>query len=167
MYVHRHSAPAQTHLHGDVFGLCVSCETTLFRIMRIMVLVWFTHFHCGLSRILFFFFQAEDGIRDDLVTGVQTCALPISFWGHDERLIDKDLRSMSGWWRGRWQGRGRGIFGSRGRGRGRGGIPGPREGNGEASAVVNGDGDGQADPAPIPPVEQSWRHDGFEDLDKD
>src|SRR5207244_4847593 len=23
------------------------------------------------------FFQAEDGIRDDLVTGVQTCALPI------------------------------------------------------------------------------------------
>ena len=28
-----------------------------------------------------FFFQAEDGIRDDLVTGVQTCALPI-FWLH-------------------------------------------------------------------------------------
>src|SRR5258708_15671161 len=27
--------------------------------------------------IVFFFFQAEDGIRDDLVTGVQTCALPI------------------------------------------------------------------------------------------
>src|SRR5207247_4092269 len=26
-----------------------------------------------------FFFQAEDGIRDPLVTGVQTCALPISF----------------------------------------------------------------------------------------
>src|SRR6266404_7912558 len=29
---------------------------------------------------LFFFFQAEDGIRDKLVTGVQTCALPISPW---------------------------------------------------------------------------------------
>src|SRR2546425_7973237 len=28
--------------------------------------------------LLFFFFQAEDGIRDKLVTGVQTCALPIS-----------------------------------------------------------------------------------------
>src|SRR5438552_6180785 len=28
-----------------------------------------------------FFFQAEDGIRDDLVTGVQTCALPIFGWG--------------------------------------------------------------------------------------
>src|SRR6266536_4847123 len=27
----------------------------------------------------FFFFQAEDGIRDPLVTGVQTCALPISW----------------------------------------------------------------------------------------
>src|SRR5256885_9319342 len=27
---------------------------------------------------LFFFFQAEDGIRDYKVTGVQTCALPIS-----------------------------------------------------------------------------------------
>src|SRR3989441_11244309 len=27
---------------------------------------------------MFFFFQAEDGIRDKLVTGVQTCALPIS-----------------------------------------------------------------------------------------
>src|SRR5258708_18861254 len=27
--------------------------------------------------LIMFFFQAEDGIRDDLVTGVQTCALPI------------------------------------------------------------------------------------------
>src|SRR5687767_16028072 len=27
--------------------------------------------------VLCFFFQAEDGIRDKLVTGVQTCALPI------------------------------------------------------------------------------------------
>src|SRR2546425_1918351 len=29
-------------------------------------------------KFFFFFFQAEDGIRDKLVTGVQTCALPIS-----------------------------------------------------------------------------------------
>src|SRR2546422_4330285 len=28
--------------------------------------------------LCFFFFQAEDGIRDVAVTGVQTCALPIS-----------------------------------------------------------------------------------------
>src|SRR5207244_5045032 len=32
----------------------------------------------------FFFFQAEDGIRDDLVTGVQTCALPIWCLVHEE-----------------------------------------------------------------------------------
>src|SRR5260370_39034676 len=29
-------------------------------------------------QLVFFFFQAEDGIRDSSVTGVQTCALPIS-----------------------------------------------------------------------------------------
>src|SRR5437660_8205464 len=36
------------------------------------------------QRKFFFFFQAEDGIRDGHVTGVQTCALPISrgcHWG--------------------------------------------------------------------------------------
>src|SRR5206468_9384833 len=32
-----------------------------------------------LAAFFFFFFQAEDGIRDLIVTGVQTCALPI--WG--------------------------------------------------------------------------------------
>src|SRR5438270_9715586 len=30
--------------------------------------------------MFFFFFQAEDGIRDLTVTGVQTCALPIFKW---------------------------------------------------------------------------------------
>src|SRR2546422_7508087 len=41
----------------------------------------------------FFFFQAEDGIRDVAVTGVQTCALPISpksnilsRWAHSSRI---------------------------------------------------------------------------------
>src|SRR5229473_2588859 len=33
---------------------------------------------CNYFIFFFFFFQAEDGIRDKLVTGVQTCALPIS-----------------------------------------------------------------------------------------
>src|SRR5206468_7531205 len=33
------------------------------------------------SVYFFFFFQAEDGIRDLIVTGVQTCALPISVVG--------------------------------------------------------------------------------------
>src|SRR5438552_15779507 len=36
--------------------------------------------------MFFFFFQAEDGIRDDLVTGVQTCALPISAGAETERV---------------------------------------------------------------------------------
>src|SRR2546430_11968455 len=31
----------------------------------------------GCYSVVFFFFQAEDGIRDLTVTGVQTCALPI------------------------------------------------------------------------------------------
>src|SRR3989475_241179 len=35
----------------------------------------------GVSCLCFFFFQAEDGIRDLTVTGVQTCALPI-FWSN-------------------------------------------------------------------------------------
>src|SRR2546430_9468921 len=35
--------------------------------------------------VLFFFFQAEDGIRDLTVTGVQTCALPISLTVRDWR----------------------------------------------------------------------------------
>src|SRR2546429_4205274 len=33
---------------------------------------------CVRAESFFFFFQAEDGIRDVAVTGVQTCALPIS-----------------------------------------------------------------------------------------
>ena len=44
-------------MHGDVVAVVV----------RVMV-----------TFCIFFFFQAEDGIRDTSVTGVQTCALPIS-----------------------------------------------------------------------------------------
>src|SRR5699024_12519430 len=36
--------------------------------------IWYDGYH----RRTLFFFQAEDGIRDRNVTGVQTCALPIS-----------------------------------------------------------------------------------------
>src|SRR5699024_11830420 len=35
-----------------------------------------------------FFFQAEDGIRDRNVTGVQTCALPI--WKYAERICGQE-----------------------------------------------------------------------------
>src|SRR5688572_31386089 len=42
--------------------------------------------------MIFFFFQAEDGIRDLTVTGVQTCALPILYW-----------LTQSSAFRGRWR----------------------------------------------------------------
>src|SRR2546430_2272983 len=46
-----------------------------------------------LSRsIFFFFFQAEDGIRDLTVTGVQTCALPISRAGAHAAALAPRLR---------------------------------------------------------------------------
>lgn len=82
------------------------------------------------------------------------------FWGHDDRLLDKDLRSLSGWWRGRWQGgaRGRG-FGVRGRGRGRG-RGGAQESNDNHS---NGEVPSSSQ-AELPPVDRPWTHDGFEEL---
>src|SRR5256885_6168826 len=43
--------------------------------------------------LFFFFFQAEDGIRDYKVTGVQTCALPIS--GATPRNCDSAARPTS------------------------------------------------------------------------
>src|SRR2546429_9989762 len=47
-----------------------------------------------LGTITCFFFQGEDGIRDVAVTGVQTCALPISFWTRAARAStgERDLR---------------------------------------------------------------------------
>src|SRR5437763_10051874 len=47
-----------------------------------------------------FFFQAEDGIRDTSVTGVQTCALPISEFAADlifigTRGLDVDLHDLA------------------------------------------------------------------------
>src|SRR2546423_2910151 len=39
--------------------------------------MWWITYPDVINVFLLFFFQAEDGIRDKLVTGVQTCALPI------------------------------------------------------------------------------------------
>src|SRR5579885_214867 len=64
--------------------------------------------------LLIIFFQAEDGIRDRNVTGVQTCALPIFHRGprkHDRRSSDQDSRlahqqaECPGRWRPRGQSR--------------------------------------------------------------
>src|SRR5260370_2241596 len=51
--------------------MTASIAVALRMVLRVLPLTPF------LSRF-FFFFQAEDGIRDSSVTGVQTCALPIS-----------------------------------------------------------------------------------------
>src|SRR5437763_14617118 len=51
--------------------------------------------------IIFFFFQAEDGIRDTSVTGVQTCALPISARntnGALSKVIEDNVRACRCHW---------------------------------------------------------------------
>src|SRR2546422_4475301 len=64
------------------------------------------------SLCFFFFFQAEDGIRDVAVTGVQTCALPISVPRLDFAACDGPqavaLQILPGGGIGRGAGRGRG-----------------------------------------------------------
>src|SRR5258707_10739207 len=47
--------------------------------------------------IFFFFFQAEDGIRDIGVTGVQTCALPI-LWSSPTAIQSKPQSSANTNW---------------------------------------------------------------------
>src|SRR5438105_12262973 len=73
----------QILLRRCTFVVCLVC------FLLCIVVVFFCFF-------IFFFFQAEDGIRDPLVTGVQTCALPIflsqylSSKGQDVCGIDAD-----------------------------------------------------------------------------
>src|SRR5688572_33353246 len=45
--------------------------------------------------LFFFFFQAEDGIRDLTVTGVQTCALPILAAGADSNAFPAGKAALS------------------------------------------------------------------------
>src|SRR2546421_7325325 len=54
-------------------------ETLLRMFVLLLPVFRFIFFdYVRLILVFFFFFQAEDGIRDLIVTGVQTCALPIS-----------------------------------------------------------------------------------------
>src|SRR2546429_1962061 len=97
------------------------------------------HNHADGARRYIFFFQAEDGIRDVAVTGVQTCALPISpdrrcRWRAEPercspgtcatptstiRRTSARSRTWSGSLTSRWAGRSRrGIGRASGRGRG-------------------------------------------------
>src|SRR5260370_14393856 len=57
--------------------------------------------YLNIHRTAYFFFQAEDGIRDSSVTGVQTCALPIlgtfqTNFGTYTNTIAGDASSISG-----------------------------------------------------------------------
>src|SRR2546430_3813455 len=53
--------------------------------------------HCRYTCVVFFFFfQAEDGIRDLTVTGVQTCALPISSRAPRSSLAARNIRERHG-----------------------------------------------------------------------
>ncbi|KAF8515001.1 hypothetical protein JB92DRAFT_93839 [Gautieria morchelliformis] len=85
------------------------------------------------------------------------------FWSHDDRLLDKELRSLSGWWRGRWQGHGRGT-------RGRGGFArgwGMRGARGRGAFGNSGSSHPEAVPEEGTRADRSWTHDGFEELKKD
>src|SRR2546430_12604760 len=64
----------------------------------------YIHEQCRVPASLFFFFQAEDGIRDLTVTGVQTCALPISVRGScASQLLELEVRHqrVAATWTGR------------------------------------------------------------------
>ena len=74
------------------------------------------------------------------------------FWGHDDRLLDKELRGLSGWWRGRWH-KGRGSYSGRGRG-GYYGVSGFDPGQPQEEANTH------------PSERQTWGHDGFEEMKK-
>ena len=76
------------------------------------------------------------------------------FRGQDDRLLDKDLHSLSWWWRGRWQGvtRARG-FRSRGRGRGRGFYGGDTNAGNDTHPPGEVPHSLQQD---VPPVDRQW-----------
>src|SRR5690348_3837294 len=58
--------------------ISIFCSPNTYPIISILYFLILFIFSLSLYVLFFFFFQAEDGIRDGRVTGVQTCALPIS-----------------------------------------------------------------------------------------
>src|SRR5258706_7096743 len=73
-----------------------------------------SHALCKESSWIFVFFQAEDGIRDWSVTGVQTCALPISYPSHRGRRSHCHGAELGGRDRRRPGGEAKGIQSPRG-----------------------------------------------------
>src|SRR2546422_6030341 len=70
----------RTHRPPHCFDDHTSCLASFLVAVSYSLLLIFVHVQCKslVCLVCFFFFQAEDGIRDVAVTGVQTCALPIS-----------------------------------------------------------------------------------------
>src|SRR2546429_6815637 len=71
--------------------MCNSARETIAVKLRICEFCDVCHSKPRVECFFFFFFQAEDGIRDVAVTGVQTCALPIF-----DRSLAQDARAARG-----------------------------------------------------------------------
>src|SRR5207253_8623209 len=77
------------------YGLVLDCDMFGLVVMLYVFLCLFV-----VVCVFFFFFQAEDGIRDGHVTGVQTCALPISGPEDVDRAVKAARRAFEkGFWR--------------------------------------------------------------------
>src|SRR5438034_4284414 len=67
-------------------------------LINLVVFIFLSHFllfFIYFFFIFFFFFQAEDGIRDHCVTGVQTCALPISLRHASLSAMNRDTLRLA------------------------------------------------------------------------
>src|SRR3712207_4804645 len=72
-----------SNIEINIIIMVVKCNVKFFSLLNIVFISRRAH----ITLCFFFFFQAEDGIRDIGVTGVQTCALPIY---RDARILILD-----------------------------------------------------------------------------
>src|SRR5207245_8234108 len=87
-----HTSSTRSSVYRD--RVYVSLSTLLY----VFGFSFFIVFYLFISFVVcffFFFFQAEDGIRDATVTGVQTCALPISSWARPLRAAGRSRRGRA------------------------------------------------------------------------
>src|SRR5687768_180697 len=80
-------------------ALCSSCYFILSFYLLFFFFCFFFFLFCFFF-CFFFFFQAEDGIRDVAVTGVQTCALPISLVAANALRTRQQVRCFLVFWLG-------------------------------------------------------------------
>ena len=69
--------PAAIALHLTAYLFLKNDECAQIDYLELRGILLLSYGFYFIALFLFFFFQAEDGIRDIGVTGVQTCALPI------------------------------------------------------------------------------------------